>query len=101
MTLQAKRNLNIEKLARIYDDEIAPCWGKRFGKLLLRGLVVPDGGQVLDVSCGTGDPTIEILRRLTEGSRLIAIDESSAMLDVVRRKVAALGALGKKAFFRT
>jgi ubiquinone/menaquinone biosynthesis C-methylase UbiE len=102
VTVQAKRTLQVEKLARIYDDEIAPCWGTRFGKLLLRNLAVPERGQVLDVSCGTGSPTIEILRRMSEGSRLIAIDESSAMLDVVRRKVAALGPLGKRGvFFRT
>jgi len=102
VTVQAKRTLQVEKLARIYDDEIAPCWGTRFGKLLLRNLAVPERGQVLDVSCGTGYPTIEILRRMSEGSRLIAIDESSAMLDVVRRKVAELGPLGKKGvFFRT
>jgi ubiquinone/menaquinone biosynthesis C-methylase UbiE len=102
VTAPAKRTLKVEKLARIYDDEIAPCWGTRFGKLLLRNLAVPERGQVLDVSCGTGAPTIEILRRMSEGSRLIAIDESSAMLDVVRRKVAELGPLGKKGvFFRT
>jgi SAM-dependent methyltransferase len=102
VTVQAKRTLKVEKLARIYDEEIAPCWGTRFGKLLLRNLAVPERGQVLDVSCGTGAPTIEILRRMTEGSRLIAIDESSAMLDIVRRKVAQLGPLGKKGvFFRT
>ena len=102
MTAPHKRTLRVEKLARIYDAEILPCWGVRFGKLLLRNLFVPDRSQVLDVSCGTGYPTIEILRRMSEGSRMIAIDESSAMLDVVRRKVAELGPLDKKAvFFRT
>ncbi|HSR98677.1 MAG TPA: methyltransferase domain-containing protein, partial [Kofleriaceae bacterium] len=102
MTDQAKRMFRVEKLARIYDEEIAPCWGVRFGKLLLRNLSVPDRGQVLDISCGTGYPTIEILRRMTDGSRLIAIDESSAMLDVVRRKVAEMGPLGGKGvYFRT
>ncbi|HEY0191249.1 MAG TPA: methyltransferase domain-containing protein [Kofleriaceae bacterium] len=102
MTAQAKRSPRFEKLARIYDAEIAPCWGTRFGRLLLRDLAVPARSQVLDVSCGTGEPTLEILRRMTEGSRLIAIDESSAMLDVVRRKVAALGPLaGRGVFFRT
>src|SRR5258706_9156029 len=70
--------------------------------MLLRNLSVPARSQVLDVSCGTGWPTIEILRRMTDGSRLIAIDASSAMLDVARRKVADLGPLGKKGvFFRT
>ena len=102
MTIQNKRSLKVEKLARIYDDEIAPVWGTRFGKMLLRNLAVPDRGQVLDISCGTGYPTIEILRRMNEGSRLIAIDASSAMLDVARRKVADMGPLGKKGvFFRT
>jgi ubiquinone/menaquinone biosynthesis C-methylase UbiE len=102
VTVQTKRTLKIEKLARIYDDEIAPVWGARFGKMLLRNLRVPQRGQVLDISCGTGWPTIEILRRMSEGSRLIAIDASSAMLDVARRKVADLGPLGKKGvFFRT
>jgi len=102
VSVQAKRSLKVEKLARIYDEEIAPVWGARFGKMLLRGLALPDRGQVLDVSCGTGWPTIEILRRMNDGSRLIAIDASSAMLDVARRKVADLGPLGKKGvFFRT
>jgi ubiquinone/menaquinone biosynthesis C-methylase UbiE len=102
VTVTPKRSLKVEKLARIYDDEIAPVWGTRFGKMLLRDLRVPDRGQVLDVSCGTGYPTTEILRRMNDGSRLIAIDASSAMLDVARRKVADLGPLGKKGvFFRT
>jgi ubiquinone/menaquinone biosynthesis C-methylase UbiE len=102
VTVHQKRSLKVEKLARIYDDEIAPVWGTRFGKMLLRNLSVPERGQVLDISCGTGYPTIEILRRMSEGSRLIAIDASSAMLDVARRKVADLGPLGKKGvFFRT
>ena len=94
--------MKAEKLARIYDDEIAPVWAARFGKMLLRNLEVPARGQVLDISCGTGWPTTEILRRMTDGSRLIAIDASSAMLDVARRKVSDLGPLGKKGvFFRT
>jgi len=101
VTIQ-KRSLKVEKLARIYDDEIAPVWGSRFGRLLLRGLRLPDRGQVLDISCGTGYPAVEILRRMGDGSRLIAIDASSAMLDVARKKVADLGPLGKKGvFFRT
>ena len=102
MTVQSNRTLKVEKLARIYDDEIAPVWGARFGKMLLRNLALPEKGQVLDIACGTGYPTIEILRRMSDGSRLIAIDASSAMLDVARRKVADLGPLGKKGvFFRT
>jgi len=101
VTVQGHRSLKIEKLARIYDDEVGPVWGSRFGKMLLRGLVIPEKGTVLDIACGTGYPTIEILRRMREG-RLIAIDASSAMLDVARRKVGELDrAVAKKIFFRT
>lgn len=97
-----KRTHQVEKLARIYDDEIAPVWGARFGKLLIRNLALPARSQVLDIACGTGMPALEVLRRMSEGSRLIAIDPSSAMLDVARRKVQELGPLGKKGvFFRT
>jgi len=102
VTVSPKRTHKVEKLARIYDAEILPVWGTRFGKMLLRNLSVPEKGQVLDISCGTGYPTTEILRRMSDGSRIIAIDASSAMLDVARRKIADLGPLGKKGvFFRT
>jgi ubiquinone/menaquinone biosynthesis C-methylase UbiE len=92
-----KRSHKSEKLARIYDDQIAPVWGSRFGKMLLRNLAVPERGQILDISCGTGYPLIEVLRRKGDGARVIAIDASSAMLDVARRKVGG----AKGVFFRT
>lgn len=94
-----KRSLKMEKLARIYDDEVLPVWAKRFGRMLLRDLEVPAKGQVLDVGCGTGYPSVEILRRMPDGARLIAIDDSSAMLDVARKKISEAGYKG--VFFRT
>lgn len=89
----------MERLARIYDSEILPVWSGPFGDLLLQGLAVPPGGQVLDVACATGHPAMGILERLGERSRLIAIDSSSPLLDQARRKVQALGK--KNVFFRT
>lgn len=96
-----KRSHKVEKLARIYDDEVLPIWSERFGRLLMRGLEVPERGQVLDVACGTGYPAIEILRKMGPGCRLIAIDASSVMLDVARKKVAEIEGASKKVFFRT
>lgn len=96
-----KRSHKLEKLARIYDAQIAPVWGSRFGKMLLRNLALPERGQILDISCGTGYPLVEVLRRKADGARVIAIDASSAMLDVARRKVADMGAGKKGIFFRT
>jgi ubiquinone/menaquinone biosynthesis C-methylase UbiE len=95
----SKRSHRYEKLARIYDAEILPIWSERFGRMLLRDLTLPTTGQVLDVGCGTGFPAVEILRRMGEGCRLIAIDASSAMLDVARKKIAETGRKG--VFFRT
>lgn len=89
----------MEKLARIYDAEVLPVWSERFGKMLLRNLTLSPRSQVLDVACGTGYPAVEILRRMDESSRLIAIDASSAMLDVARKKVEEMGRKG--VFFRT
>jgi len=99
MSSARRRSLKFEKLARIYDREILPIWSQRFGRMLLRGLDVPSGGQVLDVVTGTGYPATEILRRMSEDCRLIAIDGSSAMLDVARKKIAKTGRKG--VFFRT
>jgi ubiquinone/menaquinone biosynthesis C-methylase UbiE len=94
-----KRTHKQEKLARIYDEEILPIWSQRFGRMMLRGLDVPAKAMVLDVCCGTGYPAIEVLRKLDEQSRLIAIDSSSTMLDVARKKAGELS--GKRIFFRT
>jgi len=95
----SKRTFRNEKLARIYDQEILPIWSHRFGRMMLRGLEIPPKAMVLDVAAGTGYPALEVLRRLDEQSRLIAIDSSSVMLDVARKKAGELS--GKRVFFRT
>ncbi len=89
----------MEKLARVYDDEILPVWSQRFGKLLLRDLKLPRPCQILDVACGTGYPAVELLRRTGDDCRLIAIDASSAMLNIARKKIEETGRKG--VYFRT
>jgi ubiquinone/menaquinone biosynthesis C-methylase UbiE len=95
----SKRTHRYEKLARLYDREILPIWAERFGRMLLRGLTPPTQGQILDVACGTGYPSVEIVRRMGESCRLIMIDASSTMLEVARKKIAAKGHKG--VFIRT
>jgi ubiquinone/menaquinone biosynthesis C-methylase UbiE len=96
----SRRSLKIEKLARIYDDEILPIWAQRFGRLIVRGLEIPPKATILDVSCATGYPALEIARKMDEQSRLIAIDASSALLDVARKK-AEEHPVRQRIFFRT
>jgi ubiquinone/menaquinone biosynthesis C-methylase UbiE len=93
-----RRSLKQDKLARVYDTEILPIWAERFGRMLLAEARLPDRGLVLNVACGTGYPALELLARMDSG-RIIAIDSSSALLDVARDKAGDLS--GKRIFFRT
>lgn len=94
-----KRSHKTEKLARIYDQDVLPIWAQKFGQLALDDLAVPEKGQILEVACGTGFVTSELLSRLTGKTRIIAIESSSVILDVARRKIAKMDAKG--VFFRT
>jgi SAM-dependent methyltransferase len=49
------------------------------------------GLRVLDLACGTGDPVIEISRRVGPGGHVTATDLSVGMLDVCRGNAAAAG----------
>src|SRR3954465_7515506 len=95
----ARRTHMADKLAKIYDTEIMPIWSTKFGKLMLRHLALPAKASVLDVGCGTGYPSLEILKKMDEQGRIIAIDASSPMLDEARAKAGALS--GKRIFFRS
>jgi len=94
-----KRSHRLDKMARVYDDEILPIWSQRFGRMLLRGLELPERAMLLDVGCGTGYPSLELLKRMDDHSRIIAIDPVGALLDVARKKAGELA--GKRIFFRS
>lgn len=49
------------------------------------------GMRVLELACGTGDPALEIARRVGPGGHVTATDLSAAMLDVCRRNASAAG----------
>ncbi|MFH1131006.1 MAG: methyltransferase domain-containing protein [Pseudomonadota bacterium] len=94
-----KRSHRLEKMARVYDAEILPIWSRRFGRMMLRNLFVPPKAMILDVGCGTGYPSLEILQRMDEKGRIIAIETVPPLLDVARRKAGELA--GKQIFFRS
>lgn len=87
-----------EKLALIYDRDILGLWSVPFGRMLLRDLVIPPRASVLDVACGTGYPTLDILSRMDAKGRIIALDLSHEMLNVARAKAGDLN--GKRIFFK-
>ncbi len=94
-----QRSHKEDKLAKVYDAEVVPIWSRRFGKMLLRDLTVPNKAMVLDVNCGSGYPALDILKRMDEQGRIIAIDTSSPLLDEARAKAGKLS--GKRIFFRS
>src|SRR5262245_43250042 len=49
------------------------------------------GMRVLELACGTGDPALEIARRVGPNGRVTATDLSPQMLDECRKNAAAAG----------
>jgi ubiquinone/menaquinone biosynthesis C-methylase UbiE len=84
--------------ALVYDSIVVPRWSTLFGRALVAR--VPHGmrGQVLDVGCGSGHPAFEVMRRLGDSGRVIAIDRDPALVDLARRR--ARDDAGKRIFFK-
>jgi len=94
-----KRSHRQEKMARLYDEEILPVWSKRFGRMLLRNIEIPPAPMVLDFGCGTGYSALELIERMGDQGRIIAIDPCGSLLDVARKKAGDLA--GRRIFFRS
>lgn len=84
--------------AAVYDAHVVPRYSSLFGRLILSELPSRERLQVLDVGCGTGYPALDVLRRLGEGSRVIAVDPDAALVEVARRR--ALDEAGRRIFFK-
>lgn len=84
--------------AAFYDSVVVPRYSALFSRPLLDAIPQGTRGQVLDLGCGTGHPAIEVLRRMTDHGRVIAIDRDSGLVDLARRR--ALEAHGKRIFFK-
>lgn len=84
--------------AAFYESVVVP----RYSSLISQGLLaaVPAGSRarVLDVGCGTGTPSLSLVRRLGEGGQVIGVDPSTAMLDIARAR--ALDELGRRVFYK-
>jgi trans-aconitate 2-methyltransferase len=64
---------------------------RRWGASVLDAIAFRGDERVLDAGCGTGAQTARILERIPRG-HAIALDASSAMLEVARRELAGFGA---------
>ncbi len=82
-------------------DAAAPGWEKWWplfdvgarpvAERLVELARVAPGCRVLDIATGTGEPAITAARRIGPGGHVLGIDQSAGMLEVARRRAAALG----------
>lgn len=77
-----------DRLNHILSAQIDKIWRRRVVQFV-RG-VVPTKPQILDLATGTGDLAIAMLSGIND-AQVVGVDPSEGMLDVARRKVAALG----------
>lgn len=80
-------SLREERLARALDREIAPVFHDRFATLLWRHLPVAHDLLVLDVHAGSGRTTCELLERLPESCRVVALEPSVLSRGLAKTRV--------------
>ena len=89
-----------DRLARVYDSDVLPLYGRRFGQLALRGLDPRPGVSVLEIGCATGDLTLELSRRLDETSRITALELSAPLVARAESKLTGDPAAARKISFQ-
>jgi ubiquinone/menaquinone biosynthesis C-methylase UbiE len=82
-----------------YDAIVVPRYSGLFAQLIVDELPQGARATVLDIGCGSGTPAFEIVRRLGEGGRVIAVDPDQALVDLARRR-ASVDPDGRRLFFK-
>jgi SAM-dependent methyltransferase len=87
----AATSLRDRRVARVIDREIAPIWHDRFARLIVRNLPnsLPNAGDVtaLDIHCGVGRTTAELLGRLGASARVLALEPDDILLELARTRM--------------
>lgn len=95
---QRARPTTSEQDAAVYEAVVVPRYSALFSRLILDA--IPEGarGTILDVGCATGHPSFELLARMGDAGRVIAVDRDSGLVDLARRR--AFDTEGKRIFFK-
>ena len=88
-----------EKLSRVYEEEVYPLFGQKLADLLTAELTLSPHSHTLQIGCGLGTTTTELLHQTDPDSRLIAVETSPTFVESARATVAA-EYLGRRVFFR-
>jgi len=87
----------LEERIQIFEENVLPRWARHFGEPLLQGLSFPEGASALDVACGMGHPSLELLEKYGESiERVMAIDRSREVVEAAAIRAGELS--GKKLF---
>ncbi|HMK33960.1 MAG TPA: bifunctional demethylmenaquinone methyltransferase/2-methoxy-6-polyprenyl-1,4-benzoquinol methylase UbiE [Desulfomonilaceae bacterium] len=90
----AENRAMFERIAGFYDGTnriLSLGFDGRWRRRAVQTLGPVPGGRYLDVGCGTGDMSLEIVRQ-APGSTVVGIDPVQNMLSIAREKIARAGA---------
>jgi SAM-dependent methyltransferase len=88
-----------ESLARVYEENVYPLVEQKLADLLTYELSLPPRAHALQIGCGLGTTTAELLQALDADSRLVAVETSQAFVERARTNVPPEH-LGRRVFFR-
>ncbi len=92
MAAVSAQTVRDERYARAIDREVAPLWHDRFARLLWRHLpLTEEAPLVLDVHCGPGRTTQELLMRLPDGARVVALEPSESLRALAKARLSPYG----------
>ena len=83
----AVNSLRDRRVARVIDREIAPIWHDRFARLIIRNLPNSSDVIALDIHCGVGRTTAELLHRLGATARVLAIEPDDTLIELARTRM--------------
>ena len=61
------------------------------GVAMLNALVAKSGDRILDIACGTGEPSMSLVKRLNSNVEVVGIDKAKAMVGVAQNKAVQAG----------
>lgn len=79
--------LRDQRVARLVDREVVPIWHDRFSRMVFRDLKLRPETFALDIGCGSGQGTAELLTRLDERSRVFALEADPALVTLAKARV--------------
>lgn len=81
------QSLREQRFARALDREVAPVWHDRFARLVFRHLPEIENPFVLDVQCGAGRTTYELLDRLGPATRVLGLESDATMRGMAKARM--------------